>query len=91
MPIQTDIEITANIPDIIIKEKFEKCMLIDKTLPSERNSSMKYIEKSSKYKDMEIEINRVWGMKTEIVPIVIGATSTYKWHRRVPYKENRIY
>lgn len=74
MPIQTDMEIKANRPDIIIKDKkFRKCLLIDTAVPSERNDSMKIIEKLSKYKDLEIKINRMWRMKTEAVPIVIGA------------------
>ncbi len=42
-------------------------------IPSERNISVKITEKLSKYKDLEIEINRMWGMKTTITPVVIGA------------------
>lgn len=30
------------------------------------------MEKLSKYKELEIEINRMWEMKTETVPILIG-------------------
>ena len=33
-------------------------------MPSERNTSVKVIEKRSKYNDLEIEINRMWGTKT---------------------------
>lgn len=46
-------------------------MLIDIAVPTERNTSIKIIEKLFKYKDLEIEINRMWGMKTETVPIVL--------------------
>ena len=34
---------------------------------------MKVIEKLSKYKDLEIETTRMWGMRTETVPIIVGA------------------
>ena len=33
---------------------------------------MKVIEKLSKYKDLEIETTRMWGMRTETVPVIVG-------------------
>ena len=66
MLIHTDREIKANRPDIIVKGKEQKqCYLIDMTVPSKRNVSAKEVEKLSKYKDLEIEITRMWGMKTD--------------------------
>ena len=60
-----DREIKANRPDIMVKEKKERrCMLIDIAILT---------EKLSKYKDLEIEINRMWDMKTETIPVVVGA------------------
>ncbi len=74
MSIQTDREIKANRPDIIIKNKTTKeCILIDMAIPSERNTSVSVTEKLSKYKDLEIEIKRMWGIKTTTVSVVIGA------------------
>ena len=79
MQVHTDRTIKANKPDIIIKNKKEKtCMLIDMTVPSDRNTSVKVAEKLSKYKDLEIEITRMWGMKTQIVPVIIGALGVIK-------------
>jgi len=79
MPVNTDREISANRPDIIIKNRQEKtCIMIDMAIPSERNVTIKEVEKLSKYKDLEIEISRMWGMKTTTVPVVIGALGLIK-------------
>ena len=49
-------------------------------VPSGRNISLKTTEKLSKYKDLEIETTRMWGMKTEITPVtfVMGALGLIK-------------
>ena len=79
MQVHTDKTIKANKPDIIIKDKQEKtCMLIDMAIPSDRNTSVKVAEKLSKYKDLEIEITKMWGLKTITVPVVIGALGVVK-------------
>ena len=74
MPIHTDKEITANRPDIVIRDKSEnKCFFIDMSVPSERNVGHKETEKLSKYKDLEIEVAKMWRMKPTIVPVIVGA------------------
>ena len=79
MPIQTDLEIKANRPDIVVKDKQEKsCLLIDMSIPTEKNTSVKVTEKLSKYKDLEIEIERMWEMKATTIPVVIGALGLIK-------------
>ena len=40
---------------------------------SNRNRLKKVIRKLSKYKDLEIEATRMWGMRTGAVPIIVGA------------------
>uniref|UniRef100_A0A8D8ZI32 Uncharacterized protein n=1 Tax=Cacopsylla melanoneura TaxID=428564 RepID=A0A8D8ZI32_9HEMI len=73
--VQTDRAIKANKPDIIIKDKKQKkCLLIDVAVPSDYNITQKEAEKSLKYKDLQIETQRLWNMKTTVVPVVIGAT-----------------
>ena len=62
MPIQTDKEIKANRPDIVVKDKKERiCLLIDVSIPTGRNTSLKTMEKLTRYKDLEIEIEKMWG------------------------------
>ena len=54
MPIHTDREISANRPDVVIKNNQDKkCTLIDVAIPSDKNTSTKVSEKLSKYKDLE--------------------------------------
>ena len=79
MEVHTDRTISSNKPDIIIKDKQEKaCMLIDRAVPSDRNTSAKVAEKLSKYKDLEIKIAKMWGMRTQTVPVLIGALGVVK-------------
>jgi len=50
-------EVTANRPDIIIKNKKEKtCTLIDVVIPTDRNVVQKEAENKLKYKSLCIEI-----------------------------------
>jgi hypothetical protein len=73
--IQTDREVLANRPDIIIKNKKHKtCLLIDVAIPSDKNVIQKEAEKKLKYKNLSIETQRMWGMKCFVIPVIIGAT-----------------
>jgi len=36
----------------------------------------KEAEKILKYKDLTIEIQRMWDVKTKVIPVIIGATGT---------------
>jgi hypothetical protein len=75
--LQTDRTIPSNKPDIVIcdNEK-ETCMLIGVAIPGERNVSQKEAEEILKYKDLTIEIQHMWTVKTRVIPVIIGATET---------------
>jgi len=51
-------------------------MLIDVAISGERNVIKKEAEKILKYKDLAIEIQRIWNVKTKMIPVIIGATGT---------------
>ena len=53
-------------------------MLVDIAVPSESNTSAKFTGKLSKNRDLEIEVNRMWDMKTETIPVVVGALGLIK-------------
>jgi len=73
--IHTDRDVTANKPDIVIKNKKEKtCTLIDVAIPADRNVVQKEAENKLKYKSLCIEIQRMWNLKCTIIPVIIGAT-----------------
>ena len=51
-------------------------MLIDVAISGDRNVIKKEAEKILKYKDLAIEIQRMWNVKTKVIPVIIGATGT---------------
>ena len=53
-------------------------MLIDMAVPYDQNTSIKVAEKLSKYKDLEVEVTKMRGMKTHIVLVVIRALRIIK-------------
>jgi hypothetical protein len=59
-----DRQVLASRPDIIIKNKKDKiCLLIDVAIPPDRNVIQKETEKKLKYKNISIEIQRIWNVK----------------------------
>ena len=82
-------------PDIVLRNKKDKtCLLIDKTVPFDTNTSVKITEKLNKYTDLEIEVEQMWGLKTTTVPVVMGALSTIKkdmenYTNKIPEKNSR--
>jgi hypothetical protein len=51
-------------------------MLIDVAIPGDRNVIQKKAEKILKYKDITVEIQRMWNIKTWVIPVIIGATGS---------------
>jgi len=70
----TDREVTENRPDIIIKTKQKKNILMDVTIPAERNIVQKEAKKKLKYQSLCLEIQLMWNRKFMITPVITGAT-----------------
>ena len=51
-------------------------MLIDVAISGDRNVIKKEAEKILKYKDLTIEIQRMWYVKTKVIPVIIVETGT---------------
>ena len=78
MQINTDSRVLANRPDIVLHDtRLKSCLIIDVAVPVDKNSIKKIAEKITKYRDLEIEIQKCWGLKkVKTVPIVVGALGT---------------
>jgi hypothetical protein len=76
--VQTDRTIPNNEPDITISDNEKAtCMLIDVAISGDRNVIKKEAEKILKYKDLTIEIQHMWNVKTNLITvIIIGITGT---------------
>jgi len=51
-------------------------MLIDVAVSGDRNLIKRAAEKILKFKDLTIEIERMWNVKTNVIPVITGATGT---------------
>jgi hypothetical protein len=49
-------------------------MHVDVAIPGDRNVIQTEAEKILKYKDVTVEIQRMWNVKTRVIPVIIGAT-----------------
>ena len=51
-------------------------MLIDVAISGDRNVIKKEAERILIYKNLTIEIQRMWNVKTKVIPVIIWATGT---------------
>ena len=77
--IYTDRKIDANKPNIAIKDhKSNSCLLVEVRFPMDKNFSPGEFRNISKYKDLEIETERMWHLKPTLIPVVEGTLGTVK-------------
>ena len=57
-------------------------MLIGVAISGDRNVIKKEAEKILNYKDLTTEIQRMWNVKTKVIPVIIGATGTVSSFRK---------
>jgi hypothetical protein len=51
-------------------------MLINVAISGDRNVIQKEAEKIFKYKNLTLELQLMWNVKTRAIPVIIGATGT---------------
>ena len=61
---------------IVINKQERICQIIEISIPDDQNEIQKEAEKYNKYKDVQIEIQRMWNIRIKIIPIVVGALGT---------------
>ncbi|TWW73485.1 hypothetical protein D4764_15G0008790 [Takifugu flavidus] len=94
--IQTDKMVVANQPDIVVVDKHRKTVVvIDVAIPSDSNIRKKEHEKLEKYQGLKEEMERMWGMKATVVPVVIGTLGVVtpklsRWLQQIPGTTSEI-
>ena len=72
--VQTDARIPARRPDVIVINKENKqCQIIDFAVPFDTRIRDKEAEKVLKYQDLAREVSKLWKVKAQVIPVVIGA------------------
>ena len=92
--ITTDRHVPCNKPDIIIQEKeSDRCIIIVVLILSDYKIQKKTTEKMSKYVALQIECQKMWDKKVEVIPIIIGTTGVVErnittYLQRIPGQHN---
>jgi hypothetical protein len=75
--VQTDRTTTNNKPDNIIRDNVKGTrVLTDVAISGVKNVIKKKAEKILKYKDLTVEVQRMWNVKTNVITVKNGATGT---------------
>ncbi|TWW76591.1 hypothetical protein D4764_13G0012530 [Takifugu flavidus] len=94
--IQTDKMVVANQPDTLVVGKHRKTVgVIDVAIPSDSNIRKKEHAKLEKYQGLKEEMERMWGMKATVVPVVIGTLGVVtpnlsRWLQQIPGTTSEI-
>ena len=76
-PTQTDKVTAHSWPDIVcINKRTKSCLIINIAIPGDKNIITKEQEKIDKYQDLRIGLGKLWKLKAEVVPVVVGALAT---------------
>ena len=77
--IYTDRAIHHRRPDIVLIDKVDnRVKIIDIAVPWDVNIESKYREKVDHYKDLAIELSRLWQKQVTIIPIIVGSLGCVK-------------
>ena len=93
---QTDKLVMANQPDIVVVDKEQKTVtVVDVAIPSDSNIRKKEHQKLEKYQGLREELEKMWGVKAKVVPVVIGALVAVtpklgEWLQQIPGRTSDI-
>ena len=73
MTLNTDRQVGANRPDIVLRDKAsKKTYIIDISCPSDKNVTSKENEKMAKYSGLRVELGKMWDSECVVIPVVVG-------------------
>ena len=73
MTLNTDRQVGANRPDIVLRDKAsKKTYIIDISCPSDKNVTSKENEKVAKYSGLRVELGKMWDSECVVIPVVVG-------------------
>ena len=87
---QTDKQVLANQPDIVVVDKEQKkAVVIDVAIPADANIRKKEHEKVEKYQGLKEQLEQMWKVKASVVPVVVGALGAVtpklgEWLQQIP-------
>ena len=72
--VQTDHEIYVRRPDVIVVQKDKNfCQITDLACLYDGRVDTKELEKMEHYQDLVRESRKIWNMKFNVIPLVLGA------------------
>jgi len=90
--IQVDREIRERRPDlVVVNKKLKEAWLVDVAVPGDARVANKELEKQVKYRDLAIEVQRLWELKkVKVIPIVVGALGAVPKALKKHLKEMKV-
>ena len=61
---------------MLVDKSNKSCHIIGVAIPEDRRVRQKEFEKTEKYQNLARELRRMWEVKTNVIPIVLGALGT---------------
>ena len=72
--VMTTKKLEHNRPDVVVIDRASrKWFIVDFSLPWDRNVAVKEDEKIARYSPLALDVSRVHGVSTRVVPIVVGS------------------
>ena len=89
--IQTDHVIEAQRTDLVVVDKKKRtCKIIDFAVPGDSRIEEKEKEKIEKYQYLRRELQKIWNMRLNIIPLVVGSLGAIPKQFGNRLKENGI-